>query len=134
MNDIVKAIVWCKSSPARGLDNSWKLDPYGRLISWAAYGDRSNPHGWEIGHIVARADGGADSLHNLQAEHWHTNVGKEEVRRRMQLPRQASLREAYLAMNQPATNGGLQAFLRQPSVPVNPYSQPRVKLSDFFRL
>ena len=36
-----------------------------------------------VGHVLASADGGSDSLFNMQAEHWQTNLDKEASRQRL---------------------------------------------------
>jgi hypothetical protein len=62
----------------------YRIDPFGRLIHWHAYGDRTHSHGWELGHIVAKIDGGSDEDHNIQAEHYESNLDKEAARRILQ--------------------------------------------------
>ena len=57
----------------------WRLDPLGRLIYWFAYGNKSHPNGWDIGHLVSKASGGADEISNLQAEHHSTTAQKQQI-------------------------------------------------------
>lgn len=82
MSDLLKIKLWQRATPVLG-DSSdlWRYDHTGRLIYWDAYGNRNHPNGWEAGHIIAKADGGADSWFNLQAEHWQTNLDKEQARK-----------------------------------------------------
>lgn len=65
----------------------WRQDFRGRLIHRNAYGLRFHPYGWEKGHIRAAADGGSDGLWNLQAEHWQTNLEKENERQQRERER-----------------------------------------------
>lgn len=80
----LKALLWIRSACVpdfRYPPALWRLDHAGRLMYWFAHGDRSHQHGWEVGHIQARADGGSDHPSNLQAEHYQTNLLKEDARR-----------------------------------------------------
>lgn len=82
VNDFCKNIAWKQAQPVFGLDaRHWRTDFAGRFIYWPAYEDRSHPYGWELGHILARIEGGSDHLHNIQAEHWTTNLSKEALRK-----------------------------------------------------
>jgi len=97
-----KTEVWTRARvdpryhPAR-----WRVDPAGRFISWFAYGDRNDTYGWEIGHRIAKADGGSDDISNLQAEHWQTNLAKEEARRARQSMQVQQLLRLLLEGSQP---------------------------------
>jgi hypothetical protein len=57
-------------------DPKLRIDRYGYLIHYDAYGDRSSPLGWEIDHIVPVSRGGTDNLNNLQPLHWRANLAK----------------------------------------------------------
>jgi hypothetical protein len=59
----------------------WRKDSLGRIIYWFAYGDKKHPNGWDVGYIVAKADGGCEEISNLQVEHFETTAEKENVRR-----------------------------------------------------
>lgn len=48
------------------------VDHEGWLVRWPEYGLQSN-YGWEIDHIVRKADGGSDEIWNLRARHWWPN-------------------------------------------------------------
>lgn len=83
--DYLRILVWTLATKLQNLDpNLWRLDPVGRLIHWDAFGDRHNPLGWEVGHVIARVDGGSDFLPNRQAENYKTNLEKEAARKRSQ--------------------------------------------------
>jgi hypothetical protein len=58
----------------------WRMDSAGRLIYWFAFRDRTHPNGWDVGHVVALADGGVDEISNWQVEQYETRAEKEQVR------------------------------------------------------
>jgi hypothetical protein len=89
MYDRTEQTLWESATPIFGFDrNYWRQDHRGRVISRWAFGLRSHPNGWEKGHIIAAADGGSDMIWNLQAEHWRTNLEKEEERQKRERERQ----------------------------------------------
>lgn len=103
MSDFVTDFLWWKADLAGGLDSDlWRLDCAGRLMYRYEHGDRNSPYGWEKGHIVARVDGGSDSLFNLQAEHWQTNLEKEKARQeQIRIWGLATLANSFMAGTQP---------------------------------
>lgn len=65
---------WSKAQPVGGGLFGQRVDDYGWLIDWAAYGDRDHPLGWEIDHIVPVSRGGSDHPSNLRALNWRMNA------------------------------------------------------------
>jgi len=69
-----KSAVWWKTQPIAGVDHAVAgLDACGAVIHWREYGNTASKHGWEIDHIVAKANGGSDDLSNLQPLQWENN-------------------------------------------------------------
>lgn len=63
----LKAAVWQKGQPIIGWDPSdWRIDYRSNPLFRSAYGDTGSAFGWEIGMIVARAQGGTDDIANLR--------------------------------------------------------------------
>ncbi len=71
-----KRAIWNKARSDPGYDaNCWRRDPYGRLIYFLDYGNRTSPFGWELDHYpVPKALGGPDEDWNLRALHANTNA------------------------------------------------------------
>jgi hypothetical protein len=64
-----KAAVWEKAQPMIGWDPAqWRVDHRGNPIFHSHYGDPGSAFGWEIGHILDPAAGGADDLSNLRPQ------------------------------------------------------------------
>lgn len=51
-----------------------RVDDFGSILCKTAYGDRGDPCGWEIDHIVSPQIGGTDALSNLRPLHFRTNA------------------------------------------------------------
>jgi hypothetical protein len=61
--------VWHKGQPIIGWDpEDWRVDHRGSALFREAYGDSSSAFGWEIGHIVAPAQGGLEVLSNWRPQ------------------------------------------------------------------
>ena len=72
-----KLAVWNKGTVIDGFDAAeWRHDDAGNPISFAAYGDRTSEHGWEIDHILPVDAGGSDDLTNLRPLQWAANVAR----------------------------------------------------------
>ena len=70
--------VWNKGAIALEHDpNNVRKDIFGNLMVRTLYGSLS-AYGWEIDHITAKANGGSDSLFNLQPLHWKANRSKSD--------------------------------------------------------
>ncbi len=70
--------VWEKGTPIRGKDSDvWRWDAEGNKIRWGSYGTLGE-YRWEIDHKKPVAEGGSDSLRNLQPLHWEENREKSD--------------------------------------------------------
>ncbi len=66
--------VWNKAAIIPGLSPyCFRSDCYGSTIFRSQYGNTESEYGWEVDHIVRRADGGTDYLFNLQPLQWRNN-------------------------------------------------------------
>lgn len=70
--------VWNKGRVVPGVDPARRrMDTFGAWIDWDKYGDTTpNETGWEIDHMVPTAQGGLDTLNNLQPLQWQNNRAK----------------------------------------------------------
>ena len=67
--------VWKKGRPIPNWDPAqWRHDDFGNPIKYSEYGNRNSKYGWEIDHIVPKADDGSDELRNLRPLQWEANV------------------------------------------------------------
>jgi hypothetical protein len=72
-----KRAVWQKGSVIEGYDSSlWRRDICGHAMKYTEHGNRASDYGWEIDHIKAVANGGDDSISNLQPLYWGNNSSK----------------------------------------------------------
>ena len=73
--NLLKNAVWEKGHPIPGrAPSKLRKDDYGNTIRNKDYGNRNSTFGWEIDHIVPKADGGTDDLSNLRPLQWEANV------------------------------------------------------------
>ena len=67
---------WDKSQKVRGKNpDLYRKDAYGNMMYYPSYGKTSNM-GWELDHKNPLANGGTDSIRNLQAMQWDENRKK----------------------------------------------------------
>ena len=67
-----------KAKEIRGRDpDVWRKDKEGNRIRHGSYGTQGE-YGWEIDHKHPVAQGGSDSLKNLQPLHWEENREKSD--------------------------------------------------------
>lgn len=77
--DATKKQVWEKGSEIKDYDKKiWRRDKCGRAMKWSEHGNRKSKYGWEIDHINPVANGGADTLSNLQPLYWENNSNKAD--------------------------------------------------------
>lgn len=76
--------IWSKGNQASPMnnDNTWRKDIYGSLMKWEDYGNRSSLYGWEVDHIIPRAEGGPHIMSNWQPLQWQNNLEKANGIRR----------------------------------------------------
>ena len=63
----LKIAAW-HNATAIGNGYDMRIDCDGRYIRWTEYGLRTN-YGWQVDHIVPRAQGGPDTPSNVRARH-----------------------------------------------------------------
>lgn len=69
--------VWEKGAPIIDLSpDEWRRDEFGNPIQRREYGNRLSNWGWEIDHVLPKADGGSDDLSNLRPLQWAANVDR----------------------------------------------------------
>lgn len=77
INETLLIQVWQKGHIVDGRDDTdYRNDDYGNLMYFRHHGNRDSSLGWEIDHIVAKADRGRDDLSNLRPLHWRANVAR----------------------------------------------------------
>ena len=69
-----KEAVWAKLKIIRGKNpNIWRKDAGNNILHFDDHGKIASPHGWDIDHIIPKAQGGSDEIENLQALHYTLN-------------------------------------------------------------
>ncbi len=67
--------IWLKAKPIAGYDSDvWRHDDFGDVIKRPEYGNRDSEFGWEVDHIVPKAQGGSEHASNLRPLNWKNNV------------------------------------------------------------
>ena len=70
-----KRAIWEKGIPIPGVDpDIERRDHNCDRIRFVDYDNRHSQYGWEFGHILDRALGGADHISNLRPQHWRSNA------------------------------------------------------------
>ena len=71
-----RILIWQKADVLENKDpNEWRIDPCGACINWNEFRKRTK-YGWNIDHILPKAKGGTDMIHNLCVMHWKNNNSK----------------------------------------------------------
>lgn len=74
-----KKAVWQKGLVINGYDPAFfRMDTCGYRMAYSQHGNRNSADGWEIDHINPVANGGDDSLINLQPLNWKNNSAKAD--------------------------------------------------------
>ena len=75
--DELREAVWQKARPMIGWSpDEWRTDHLGNPICRSHYADSSSAFGWEIGHIVDRANGGSEEISNLRPQQCGVSRGR----------------------------------------------------------
>lgn len=51
----------------------WRMDKGGNIIRYSHHGKHQSKFGWDIDHIISKADGGSDIIENLQPLRYDVN-------------------------------------------------------------
>ncbi len=80
-SEAVKLAVWSKALGVPGFNLAeWRQDSCGARIQWSKHGDTTpQGFGWEVDHMNPVANGGSDSLSNLQVLQWENNRRKSDI-------------------------------------------------------
>ena len=69
-----KEAVWVKLDRIRGKNpDIWRKDAADNILRFTDHGIVASPYGWDIDHIIPKAQGGSDEIENLQALQYTTN-------------------------------------------------------------
>ena len=70
--------IWAKGNLHSGSgDNATCFDDYGNEIRRGSHGKMTNK-GWEVDHILPKANGGSDDISNLRPLQWEANRVKAD--------------------------------------------------------
>ena len=71
-----KEAVWNKLDKIRGKNpDIWRKDAGNNILHFDYHGSITSPYGWDIDHIIPKAQGGSDEIDNLQALQYTINRG-----------------------------------------------------------
>jgi hypothetical protein len=69
-----KPAVWAKLEKIKGKSpDIWRKDSSGHILQYTAHGKSTSKYGWDIDHIIPKAQCGSDNIENLQALHYSIN-------------------------------------------------------------
>lgn len=69
-----KDFTWNKGKIISGKNPKiWRMDKGKNIIKYNDHGNYMSPFGWDIDHIISKADGGSDIIENLQPLKYNVN-------------------------------------------------------------
>ena len=74
-----KSKIWEKARPYGTNDPGiWRVDTFGAVIRFDAYGNCEHKYGWEVDHIKPKSEGGSDEPENLRPLYWKNNRARNQ--------------------------------------------------------
>lgn len=77
-DETMKMRIWQKAKPCKRDEGGFRVDDYGAVMQWSAYGDTDHKYGWQVDHICPKSHGGQDTLNNLRPLYWENNQARNQ--------------------------------------------------------